>query len=597
MKQSQRQFTIIGLKAGGYHSIEAVELTPDILSKKLVRVIGEHKQGKTSLINFVKIAIGGLDEVQKKEALEKGFYTEINLFGCGLNLYLGVRVTEFQKGENKGEPKIETFIYSKKEDGTTETPILDGKKLTAAEFAKIADTGMTFNFDSVFSEHSTEHKKVIEKMYASELGKLGAAEVIAKVNDARNDRDLKRGKCDGNAAFMEQFESEGWKKTDLEMLVPSDLEKINYEIISVSGKKQSAIDNVEKDNTIRKQEAQAERDKALQVIKDDARKVIEEIRKVTDAKNAAHVKESDCYDKKILFKQNASDNFEAFERLIGIDPILTNIHKSEITSIIKNAYDAYFKLPENKIGTAPVLPLLIQIDEMGIPEIPESYDADYEPLVKKRQDLLNKYSDLKQEPLKFEEVTIPDTSKFDEEIGTLTKRKSKAERENSLFKRFCMWTEWIEAKQKYEACMDELANLYAGVDTGVAGLKIYPMEGSRSMDLWLKYDGCEDVEFFDNAKKEPHFLFEYSAMQQAVLGVMIQASRLDKKDVCLRLCVINELPMTGSGIEMMNRICEKYDVNLITSYPDDRYDKTNLGDGVIVVEGGECFFAGMEEKK
>lgn len=593
MKQTQRQFTIIGLKAGGYHSIEAVELTPDILSKKLVRVIGEHKQGKTSLINFVKIAIGGLDEVQKKEALEKGFYTEINLFGCGLNLYLGVRVTEFQKGENKGEPKIETFIYSKKEDGTTETPILDGKKLTAAEFAKIADTGMTFNFDSVFSEHSTDHKKVIEKMYASELGKLGAAEVIAKVNDARADRDLKRSKCDSFAAFNDQFESEGWKKADLEMLVWQDVEKIQAEIIGVSGKKQSAIDNVEKDNTIRKQEAQAERDRALQVIKDDARKVVEEIRKVTEKKNSEYLKKKGVYDEYIKLSTERGVVYDSFVKCMNETFFLSETEKANILDI---AFSSYKNSKEKEV-IAPVLPLLIKIDEMGIPEIPEKYDADYEPLVKKRQDLLNKYSDLKQEPLKFEEVTIQDTSKFDEEIETLTKRKAKAERENSLFKRFCMWTEWIEAKQKYEACMDELANLYAGVDTGVLGLKIYPMEGSRGMDLWLKYDGCEDIEFFDNAKKEPHFLFEYSAMQQAVLGVMIQASRLDKKDICLRLCVINELPMTGSGIEMMNRICEKYDVNLITSYPDDRYDKTNLGDGVIVVEGGECFFAGMEGKK
>jgi len=190
---TKRTFTIIGLRAGGYHSIEAIELTPDILNKKLVRVVGQHRQGKTSLLNLIKTGLGGLSEVQKKEALEKGFYTEVDLIGCGMNLTLGVRVTEYSKGESKGEPKIETFIYSKKADGTTEAPILDGKKLTASEFSKIADTGMTYGFNDVFSNQATDHKKVIEKMYSSELGKLGADIVITKVNSARDLRDKARG--------------------------------------------------------------------------------------------------------------------------------------------------------------------------------------------------------------------------------------------------------------------------------------------------------------------------------------------------------------------------------------------------------------------
>lgn len=111
------------------------------------------------------------------------------------------------------------------------------------------------------------------------------------------------------------------------------------------------------------------------------------------------------------------------------------------------------------------------------------------------------------------------------------------------------------------------------------------------MDLWLKYDGVEDPEFFDNKEARPTFLFEYSAMQRAVLGVMIQASRLEQKEIGVRVCVIDEIPMTKLGIDMMERICEKYDVQLMTSYPDDRYDKIEPEEGMIIVEGGEVFFA------
>lgn len=590
--KEQRQFTIIGIRAGGYHTLEAVELTPDILSKKLVRVVGQHRQGKTSLLNLVKIGLGGLGEVQKREALEKGFYTEVNLIGCGINLFLGVRVSEFSKGESKGEPKIETFIYSKKPDGSTEAPVLDGKKLTAAEFSKMVDTGMTFGFNDVFSNQPTEHKRVIEKMYSSELGKLGADAIIAKVNDARTKRDLARGVCDSQAAFMEQFENEGWSKADLELLSITDISAIDTEIISQSGKRQSAIDNVSKDNELAENKAKAERVAALQAIKDDARKVVDKVRAVTKSKEDAYRGLKSAYDSALALIDSEVKLAAKLEQDVFGSAFLPESEKKAIGKILVDCLDKF--KASNKVGEEPIEPNVIQVDEMGIPTIPETYDADYSKLVTERQKLLDKYAELRDSALVFESVTTPDVSAYDKKIAELQQQKASAEARNKVCNRFAKWQEWIEAKTLYEDCMDELANLYAKVDTGIEGLKIYPMEGSRSMDLWLKYDGVEDPAFFDNTKLRPTFLFEYSAMQRAVLGVMIQASRLEKKDIGVRVCVIDEIPMTKLGIDMMERICEKYDVQLMTSYPDDRYDTVNPEDGVIIVEGGEVFFSGMK---
>jgi len=456
---------------------------------------------------------------------------------------------------------------------------------------------MTYGFNDVFSNQATDHKKVIEKMYSSELGKLGADVVITKVNSARDLRDKARGVCDGTASFFEHFESEGWALADLEMLTHKDASVIDAEILLQSGKKQSAIDNVAKDNELAKKSAEAKRVEELQVVKDNARKVVEKIRVMTKEKEDKYDTALAEYEKRSDTVEYVNENYDKLKLLIDSDAFLSEPDKTSITDIISIAYGKFLKLPENTVGESPIKPTLIPIDEMGIPQIPSDYDTDYEPLVKERQTFLDAYSELRDSALVYEEVTIPDTSAYDKIISDLQIKKGKVERENKVFARFCNWSAWMKAKKEYEDCMNELAMIYAKVDTGIDGLKIYPMEGGRSMDLWLKYDGSEDPDFFDNRENRPTFLFEYSAMQRAVLGVMIQASRLEKKEVGVRVCVIDEIPMTKLGVEMMERICEKYDVQLLTSYPDDRYDKLSPEDGVIIVEGGEVFFAGMKEKK
>ena len=75
-----------------------------------------------------------------------------------------------------------------------------------------------------------------------------------------------------------------------------------------------------------------------------------------------------------------------------------------------------------------------------------------------------------------------------------------------------------------------------------------------------------------------------------MIGVMLQAARLDLKDKCLRLCVLDSVPLTRLGVEVMTKICDEKDVQLITSYTDDHYDLENLEDNEIVVENGGVFF-------
>ena len=229
--------------------------------------------------------------------------------------------------------------------------------------------------------------------------------------------------------------------------------------------------------------------------------------------------------------------------------------------------------------------------------IPEVYHEDYNPLIEERRLILVEYA--KEEAKKFEPITIPEdkakaieesTKKIDKELEALSIKKKRAVANNQLFHRFKMWEEWMESKSKYEALLDDLRKAYEKIETGVEGLKLVPNVTNTITEIWLKYNGAFDPEFFGNPEKETRFLFDYSASQRGVLGVILQASRLDEKPKALRLAILDDVPMTQKGIDVLLRICEERNIQLITSKTDDRYDKESLTDNEIVIEGGEVFF-------
>ena len=63
----QKQVTLIGLKAEKHGIIKAAELTPDLLSKRLVLFTGNVGNGKSTLIDMVKVAVTGSDAIKKKD--------------------------------------------------------------------------------------------------------------------------------------------------------------------------------------------------------------------------------------------------------------------------------------------------------------------------------------------------------------------------------------------------------------------------------------------------------------------------------------------------------------------------------------------------
>jgi len=113
---------------------------------------------------------------------------------------------------------------------------------------------------------------------------------------------------------------------------------------------------------------------------------------------------------------------------------------------------------------------------------------------------------------------------------------------------------------------------------------------SGRIEIWIKYNGVYDSEFFGNEKNENRFLFEYSAFQQSIIGLMLQSARLDLKPKALRMAFIDDISVTKKSIEMLNRVCDEQNLKLWTTFAKDDYDLDNIPDGEIIVEGGEIFF-------
>ena len=562
----QKQVKFIGFNAKNSGIIKAVELTPDILSRKMVVVRGESGAGKSSLMKLIQTAVSGTEAIASKSVLEKGYLTEAQLLDGEIKLFVGAKVTEYQRGENKGEPKFEIFLYAKDDNGNAYTPIVDGVKCTAGEYVKMLTTDLTFNMASLFSSNQAEHRKLIEKLFKPELDRLGADAVIAKILEAKKHRDACRILCQSTGSYMERFESEGFTETQLAILKRPDLKAIEEKLFQKKLELDRIVNGSEDRKKLEEEKIRSARASELQTIKDAGVALREKIRLDDDAKKAQYDKLKEEYDYLIGVRRKMDSDFASLLELVNI---LGKEAKEKVSAIINKDWK------DQQSQMSPVEPVLSPSD-------PE--------LAKQLQEKLDEYTKLNLTPLAEVNLEKQDTSAIEEEIARIVTEKSAAEAMADLYDRYQQWKNWIEAKGLYEKELDVLRKMYAGIDTGVKGMNIVPVEtDSDRVEVWIKYDGSYDTEFFHNEDKESRFMFEYSSFQCSAIGVMLQSARLNLKPKALRLAIVDDVAFTSKGLAVLAKMCEDFNVQLITSKTDD-YDKENIADGEIIIEGGEIFF-------
>lgn len=575
----QQQVQIIGFRANGYKAIEAVVLTPDLLQEKLVRIVGEIGNGKSSLMELMQIALSGSDAVAKKDTLKNGFIAEVQIADGDHKLFMGAKVREISKGENKGEPMFETFLYEKDIDGKPFAPIIDGRKATASDYMSMLHTEITFNMPALFSNNQTEHRKLIENLFSAELKKLGIDAVVERIDHAKKRQDNTRAICEANGAFKSTFEEEGFKVEDLALLQRIDIESVRQQITAKEIEKDRILRQSDDAKALSEEKARSERATELRIIQDKIGAVTEKIRERNEQLTEKYADENSKYQSYLNKKADFEKSFNELKSWPIRESAISKI--SEILESEKNDL-----LVEVK---APFIPILIPINN-NIPDISNA-SADFSDLVQQRLSLLDEYRKKQAEPMPVFAAIEIDTTEIDDQILNLKIKRESTEKNNNLVSRFGYWQTWIEAKGLYEKEIDTLRKLYGKVDTGVAGMIIEPIPtNSGRIEIWLKYNGSYDSDFFGNPENEMRFLFDYSAFQRSVIGLKLQAARLDLKPKALRMAFIDDISVTKKSIEMLNRVCDELNLRLWTTYARDDYDLENIPDGEIVVEGGHIFF-------
>jgi len=319
---------------------------------------------------------------------------------------VGAKVTEYQRGESKGEPKFEIFLYAKDDNGATYTPILDGTKATAGEYVKLLTTDLTFNMASMFTSNQTEHRKLIEKLFKPELDRLGADEVMAKILKAKAHRDGCRVLCQGSGAYLERFESENYTETMLSLLTKPDMKSIDDKIFNKKIERDRLTNGSEDSYKLAEEKAKSKRAEELQVIKDRGVALREKIRVDNEAKKAIYDVAATAYDKEQGEKATIEIRFSDAEAKVA--EAVTNKTLPLIKRLLDE--DKEVQLSSYKL----VKPEMVAPDMELAKQLEESY-AEYIALEK-----------LPLPEIKKEEV---DTTIIDEEIKKTRKREGRC-REN-----------------------------------------------------------------------------------------------------------------------------------------------------------------------
>jgi len=564
----QKQVKLIGIRAENHGIIRAANLTPSILDKKLIAITGETGNGKSTLLDLIKTSISGSDAIKKKDILEKGYLAEAQLLDGEIKLFVGAKVTEYQKGESKGEPKFEIFLYSKDENGKQYTPIIDGVPCTASDYVKMLTTELTFSMPDLHSENQAVHRKLIEKLFKPELEALGADEVVERILKAKKIRDNARAIAQANGAFMSVFEEEGWDENKLSKLQAIDVKTIEDTILAKKLEKDRLENGGNDAYELAKAKIDRERSDALQKIKDEGLAIKEKIRLDNEAKEKEYQEALNIYNAVLEKKYNlVSDCLDLRNRAAEV---LGNSDAFQKVQEIVNAYQDEWVKNHN-----PIEPKLASPDQALAEALKSSYA---------------RYKALSDSPLNYPEKKVADTTELQKEIEGLEERKTAAEKTNSVYTRYQYWLSWVEAKGIYEKEIDTLRKLYASIDCGVKGMNIVPREtDSGKVEVWVMYNGEYDTEYFNNQNKEHRFMFEYSSFQRTIIGLMLQAARLNLKDKALRLAFVDDVAFTTRDLDVLRDISEKLDLNLIVAWTHE-VDENTLLDGQVMVDGGEIFF-------
>lgn len=574
-KKKQKTVELISFELKDYRIIRAVKLDFDKWqNENILEIVGDMGNGKSSLLEGLAMATTGTDHIKDKDLLELGFKSEVQLADGEHNLFLGVKVSEISRGERKGNPKFETYIYEKDKEGKlTSNPIIDGVKATAKEYTKLLSTALTFKMADMFDKSQSTHRKLIEELFSKELSELGVEDILANIKSLKIERDDARHERDRAAATMTAFNEKGLDEAKLDKIVAIPIPAIENKIKELEIKKGVLANSSDKDKELK-----------LSEIANKGRAITDKIREFNEVKQKTFNEAKDKYDNLAHAYKTSREGLDFFISYLddkngGMpNSIYSDLENTKIkwNGMVDTENEDFLSLTE------PTPPEIIEIIQ-GKPDTKGDVPPDYTALIENYKVISQEYITIKNE----EEKPL-DTSEIDLEILKADAELKVAEDTNDIVKQYSLWCEWIKADGLYQKEQDVLRKLYTKINTGVYGLIIAPdFTESNKIEIWLEYNGIHDVELFKNKSKKHRRLHEYSKSQGSIIGVLLQAARLDKKDKALRLVVLDDATQTKAGKNLLGSLCKEKNLKLVIAKTSDEYDVNKLTDGTIVIENGE----------
>ena len=567
--QTKKEVKIIGLSVNkSFGGLKATELKFND-ENRLTVVKGEVGSGKTTLNRALSLTTKG-----SKTLEDNNLYGEVDLTAQLLDGDYKV----FVNCKSNESGKLSHSIYTIDEHGNKlKDVVIDGQKLTPANYLKSLQTSLTWRLDELTSENPIIQRKILLELYASELEKKGVIfdknhpkfteSIIHKIEVAKNDRnyaDMKRKEVGGIA---EDLRSKGIDYESIREL--KDVVTLEQQISSA----QSDVDYLQRN-------AKQVHEAALNELKT---KGLEINAKLKDCKD--NIKEYNDVIQKNL------DNYETEQegktkKLDNILEILESLNSNNIDDVLMLIHSGLevIKEPENKFLTQ------LEFNEKGqCTSQPEDFkDEEINQLLKAYIFSKSQYS-----AKANQEDIIPDTSKQEEKITYLKDELNSNYGWNKEAKAINSFHDWKEANEAVKDLKNDYYKKLTGIDTGVDGLHI-SLENAESENIFLMYNGAYDTEYFHNPKKELRKLSSYSDTQKPLICLLIQNYLLKQKGKSMPYLWIDKVPIDNKTRTLLNRMSVELNLWLFVSWTGD-FDKTSLVDGELLIENGDVFFAENKE--
>jgi len=572
--EDQKQVKIIGLKVNNNFGIlQSCNIEFDE-NNRLIPIKGEVGSGKTTLHKSLMLGSMGSETLKHDKNLYGPIDQEVQLLDGNTPIFVGC------KSDKDG--KLAYVIYTKDAEGKiVKDPIVDGVKLTPAEYLKSLQTALTWRMEELTSENPTEQKKILLDLYKQDLEKVGVIydkshpdyigsilDQIEKAEARRAEKDYARKQVGG---FAKHLQEQGYDVHKPETLP----ERVNVDEL----KSNASQIKFQLDNSI--QDFESKKQSELQSIASQSESLTLTVKEYNMKLQSDNKDKQTAYETKLKRFQDGhkmiEEVCEKINKLCDESVILEDLRVTMVENLNKHNE---LVAPEE-----PTLFDLIPFSEDGKKCLATSWDSneDIDKAIKDIIALREKYK------AASEKTFDGDNAAKEQELEQLNERITLAESTNKICNAVDAFNAWSDANENVISLKKQYASKLKEINTGVDGLTIDMEEVGEKMNVHLMYNGAYSPEYFSNPEMQVRKLSSYSGTQKPMICLLIQNYLLSRKPKALRYLWIDNVPIDNKTKGLLNRMGETLNLTIFINITGD-FDKDHLESGEILLEGGEVFF-------